>query len=233
MAFECPHCLLKYHPTDLRGDDVDRKPDAIVRLIWHNCPDCHEFIVHLAHHQLDSRIPFPTARVADGYISPSVLLKDLEGALLLYPKVKNPPILSQDIPKDYRDDYLEAHRTLEPSAKASAALSRRALQRLIETEANIKERDLATEIDKLLQTGLPAELAKNIDAIRNFGNFAAHPITSLQTGDVVDVESGEAEWTLDILGQLLDYFFVQPAENQRRRDALNQKLQAAGKKPMK
>jgi hypothetical protein len=53
------------------------------------------------------------------------------------------------------------------------------------------------------------------------------------TGEIVEVEPQEAEWLLSLLEQLFDFYFVQPARAQARRDALNAKLQAAGKPPMK
>jgi hypothetical protein len=41
--------------------------------------------------------------------------------------------------------------------------------------------------------------------IRTVGNFAAHRIKSTNTGEVVDVEPGEAEHLLNALEELLDY----------------------------
>jgi hypothetical protein len=46
---------------------------------------------------------------------------------------------------------------------------------------------------------------------------------------VVDVEPGEAEWLLDLLREVLDFFFVAPARRQARRDGINAKLRQAGK----
>jgi hypothetical protein len=80
---------------------------------------------------------------------------------------------------------------------------------------------------------LPSHLAEAIDAVRSLGNFAAHPLKSTNTGEVLDVEPGEAEWLLEVLEQLFDFYFIQPAKLQARRAALNQKLQEAGKPPMK
>ena len=80
---------------------------------------------------------------------------------------------------------------------------------------------------------LPTHLAEDVDAIRHLGNFAAHPIKSTNTGEVVDVEPGEAEWLLGLLEGLFDFYFVQPAISKRKRDALNAKLKDAGKPPMK
>jgi hypothetical protein len=65
------------------------------------------------------------------------------------------------------------------------------------------------------------------------GNFAAHPMKSQQSGAVLDVEPGEAEWNLDVLEQLFDFFYVQPAILAAKRAALNKKLEEAGKPPMK
>jgi len=63
--------------------------------------------------------------------------------------------------------------------------------------------------------------------------FASHPIKSTQTGLILDVEPGEAEWTLDVLEELFDFYFVLPATIQKKKDAFNKKLQEAGKPPMK
>jgi hypothetical protein len=47
------------------------------------------------------------------------------------------------------------------------------------------------------------------------------------------VELGEAEWNLDVLESLFDFYFVQPARAKAKRDALNKKLADAGKPPLK
>ncbi|HYZ71467.1 MAG TPA: DUF4145 domain-containing protein [Chthoniobacterales bacterium] len=113
-------------------------------------------------------------------------------------------------------------------------MSRRGVQNLLREEAKTNKKDLADQIQEVLDSGkLPSYLAENIDAIRNIGNFAAHPIKSTNTGEIVDVEPGEAEWTLDVLEELFDFYIVQPAKAKAKRDALNQKLQDAKKPPLK
>jgi hypothetical protein len=74
---------------------------------------------------------------------------------------------------------------------------------------------------------------ESLDAVRNIGNFAAHPIKSTASGEVIDVEPGEAEWNLDVLESLFDFYFVQPAALRKKQDALNAKLKEAGKPEMK
>ena len=120
------------------------------------------------------------------------------------------------------------------SAKASAALSRRCLQLLLRDKAKVKHQDLVKEIQELLDRGtLPSHIAESLDAARNIGNFAAHATKSKSTGEIVPVEDGEAEWNLDVLESLFDFYFVSPARTKARRDALNKKLADAGKPPLK
>lgn len=142
--------------------------------------------------------------------------------------------LSKHVPEKFARDYTEAVLVFEDSPKASAALSRRTLQNLLRESAGVKPQDLAQEIQEVLDTKhLPPHLSNAIDAVRNIGNFAAHPIKSKSTGEVVDVEPGEAEWLLDTLEGLFDFYFVQPAILLEKRNALNKKLADAGKPPVK
>ncbi len=72
-----------------------------------------------------------------------------------------------------------------------------------------------------------------LDAVRNIGNFAAHPIKSLGSGEIMEVEPGEAGWSLDVLKELFAFYFVRPAAIQKKRAALNEKLIEAGKSILK
>jgi hypothetical protein len=155
------------------------------------------------------------------------------GASVVYPKASARPI-SADVGEPYAKDFEEACLVLADSPKASAALSRRCLQHLLREQAKVKPTDLSKEIDQVLDSKqLPRHLASAIDAVRQIGNFGTHPIKSTNSGEVVDVEPGEAEWLLDTLEELFDFYFVQPADLQRKRDALNAKLADAGKPPLK
>lgn len=139
-----------------------------------------------------------------------------------------------DVPRGLAGDYNEACLVLADSPKASAALGRRCLQIILREHAKVKPQDLSKEIDEVLASKqLPTYIANDIDSIRHIGNFAAHPIKSTNSGEIVDVEDGEAEWTLDTLVQLFDHYFVGPAEAKKKRDALNAKLADAKKPPLK
>jgi len=142
-----------------------------------------------------------------------------------------------EVPASIASDYAEANEVLPISAKASAALSRRCLQAMLSAHG-YSGRDLVKQVDAVLSEAdaskaLPTSLRENIDAIRNFGNFSAHPVTDQTTLQIVEVEEGEAEWCLQLLLDLFDHYYVSPARAAQKRAALGAKLAAAGKPPMK
>ena len=93
---------------------------------------------------------------------------------------------------------------LADSPKASAALSHRCLQHILREKAGVKHNNLYQEIQEIIDSGaLPPHLSEQIDAVRKIGNVAAHPIKSTVSGEVVDVEDGEAEWTLIYIGGVI------------------------------
>lgn len=65
------------------------------------------------------------------------------------------------------------------------------------------------------------------------GNFAAHPIKHRTTGLIVDVEPEEANWNLDVLEELFEYYYVQPKRAEEKRKKLEAKLKGLGKPPLK
>jgi hypothetical protein len=214
---KCPHCLTAYHDEEKvieLGEDASHGWVLVQR----HCPECKKFIFHFGvakYGAMGNFLGFNEER-------------------LVYPKGAQRPAPSPEVPKLYAEDYVEACLVIPDSPKASAALSRRCLQNLLRSQAKVKHGDLANEIQQVLDAhALPSHLAESVDAIRNIGNFAAHPIKSTSSGDIVPVEPGEAEWTLDVLEGLFDFYFVQPALLKKKRAALDAKLTSAGKKPMK
>jgi len=210
---KCPHCLNGFHSDKSRyviGSDIDGEWSVT----YEECPECGKFIIELEVSEVSGRSP--------GKIFQA------------YPKGVSRTQVAKDVPDKFADDYKEACLVLSDSPKASSALSRRCLQNILREKGGIKSGDLAGEIQQVLDSKqLPSHLSAAIDAVRNIGNFAAHPIKSTNTGVIVGVEAGEAEWLLDVLEGLFDFYFVQPAIIQRKRDELNKKLGGAGKPPMK
>jgi len=129
---------------------------------------------------------------------------------MAYPPHKSLRPLPSEVPDPYKRDFDEAAAVLPLSPKASAALSRRNLQAVLRDKALTKQKDLFDQIEEVVATGkLPSHIADELHAVRNIGNFAAHEIKSKVTGAIVDVEAGEAEWNLDVLESLFDFYFVE------------------------
>jgi hypothetical protein len=144
---------------------------------------------------------------------------------------KSPPeVVDEDAP--LAADYDEACLVLADSPKSAAALARRCLQHILHEKAGATQSNLNDQIDHVL-AGLPSHLSASVDGVRTVGNFAAHPMKSTNSGELLDVEPGEAEWTLDTVEALMDFFYVAPAQTAAKRAAMNAKLSAAGKPPLK
>lgn len=141
-----------------------------------------------------------------------------------------PNVMIADVDEIFHEDYQEAIAVLPTSAKASAALSRRLLQNLLREKMGVKYQDLSNEIDEAISsTVLPSRITQMLDAVRVVGNFAAHPIKSSNTGEIQDVEPGEAELNLDVIESLFDQLFTAPRIDQERIESINKKLKEAGK----
>lgn len=223
---KCPHCLTDFHdePTETilhrgQGQLTERDETSWVarsRL----CPACGRAIIVL---------------IATRWVSgPSGSSIARTREIQVWPKGIARAPLPQEVTKDFASDYRESCNVLAESPKASAALSRYCLQRLLREVAKVKPADLSKEIDEVLASKtLPSHLAGAIDAIRAVGNFAAHPLKSTNTGAIIEVEPGEAELLLDVLEGLFNFYFVQPAVMAKKLAEVNKKLTEAGKPPLK
>lgn len=212
---KCPHCNTgihpQYHQDTIRQDESISLPDRSTShsgnwvVIHQRCPECGNAIIYL--------------RRLSQY--------DAVGTFLAYPKGITRPV-PPEVTDPYARDFREACLVLSDSPKASAALSRRCLQMILKDKAGAKKKDLIDQIDEM-KDKVPSHIATDLDAVRVIGNFAAHPVKSTNTGEIVEVEPNEAEWNLDVLESLFDFYFVQPAVAGKRRAELNKKLKDAGK----
>ncbi len=230
----CPYCRELLHFNLIAKKELDIPlgyPDTgyvgsvVDRFVGTQCPACKGILML----HMTGKISLLSGARGFGLED-----QEIKGFVFPGPEVTAVRPIPAEVPADYAADFREASVVLPFSAKASAALSRRLLQRLLHEELNINKRDLSLEIDELLlNKDLPTYIAKKVDAIRHLGNFAAHPTKSQQTGLVIDVEPGEAEWMLSILESLFDWHFVFPEVERKRTEALNAKLQEHNKPPIK
>ncbi len=169
-----------------------------------------------------------------GVLGNNEYLETIHDETIIYPKHANSREIPSEVPEPYRKDFNEAEIILPLSPKASAAISRHLLQRILREEYKLGPSSLAKEIEDFMQiSSIPSHLKEAVDAVRNIGNFAAHPLKDTNTGEIVSVEPGEADWNLDVLESLFDFTFVQPIRLKERKDKLNAKLASIGKPPMK
>lgn len=217
---KCPHCLESFHdfyeviPV---GNDASGDWGVISR----KCPSCERVVLVLGSGKI-------------GSIGGRHILECIKDERLIYPRAPSRVPLSKEVPEEFAKEYREACVVLADSPKASAALSRRCLQRLLRGKANVKPSNLTNEIQEVLDSrSLPPYIAESIDDVRNIGNFAAHPIKSERPSEIVDVEPGEADWNLDVLEALFNFYFVQPAIIKKKREILNLKLKEVDKKGLK
>lgn len=214
----CPHCAqgvgMEWPSYISSMGDADELPSGSWWIRAGNCPLCGGLLVIKAHYVGSS---------PEGFV--------FDEQHLIYPAHAAIAPLPPEVDASYVADFVEAAHVLPASAKASAALSRRLLQRTLRGKGGIgPKRSLEAEIDAAIESGgLPSGLADDLHAVRTVGNFAAHPLKDTETGAIVDVEPGEAQWLLELLRDLFDFYFVAPARREARRLALNEKLRGAGK----
>lgn len=217
---KCPHCTIEIH-EEFNSIDIDKDKNGHWRILKQHCSEYKKLIIIL---QLGNYNSGPTGAV---YFSP-------QKTFFVNPKSSSRTPCPVEVPEKFSEDYKEACLVLSDSPKASAALSRRCLQNILREVAKVTPGDLFDEIQEVINTGhLPTNISEALDTVRTIGNFAAHPIKSKITGEIIDVEPGEAEWELDVLESLFDFYFVQPTIMRKKRAALDEKLKEAGKKPMK
>ena len=155
----------------------------------------------------------------------------------IHPRFPTRQPIPSEVPSAIAEDYKEACAVLTISPKASAALSRRCLQSIL-TAQGYTNRNLAKQVDNALaetdaRKAMSPALSSTIDAIRNFGNFSAHPIDDKTTNQIIPVEGHEAEFCLEVIEEMFDHYYVRPAIAAKRKVALDAKLAAAGKPPSK
>ena len=205
----CPHCGISVQFTKGATQDLvtggNYWTDYSIR--WVECPHCHDVVITLVHQPKgESSRETP-----------------------IYPLNSKRAPVSPEVPPAIKADYDEAALILPLSAKGSAALSRRCLELvLVDAGKATAKKKLYQQIDEV-RSQLPGYLQKMLDQVRTIGNFAAHPDKDATTAAIIDVEPGEAEWNVDVLDGLFDFYNVKPAAIQHTTDQLNEELKAAGK----
>jgi hypothetical protein len=122
------------------------------------------------------------------------------------------------VPNTPNKSYGEACAIIESSPSASAIVSRRCLEQLLQTLGH-NDRSLSKQIISAKEgpdftgVGLFSLFA---DTIRRIGNLAAHP-SDLESADhPFELEYEDAQWCLQILETLFDFFYEIPLDFEMR-----------------
>ena len=237
VGITCPHCLKGFHAYErtvqssssgfncLHVLQIGKDVDGYWWIEKTTCPGCQKFVIRLVH-SYDESISLPVGQQPRQHLPSGG-----ETSRLIRPQSISRPPVPTEVPKEFSEDYQEACLVLAGSPKASAALSRRCLQLILREKAGVLNPDnLVRAIGEAIDDpSIPTDIKESLDAVRNIGNFASHPNKSLNTGEIVPVEPQEAEWCLEVIEMLFEFYFVRPADVKRRRDALNEKLTETGK----
>jgi len=221
----CPHCAIGVSPK-FTEQNIEYDKSDLWSINSMTCPECKRLILILF------------GRGKRKITTKNKGLVEMDGIFenrYILPKSINRDPIPKEVDNKYKNDFEEACLVLSDSPKASAALSRRSLQAILVDKGKASlEKNLYQQIQEVIDSkDLPSRLARNLHAVREIGNFAAHERKSTHSGEIIDVEPEEAEWNLEVIEGLFDHYFVLPAKDQERLDKLNKKLTDAGKKPIK
>ncbi len=113
-------------------------------------------------------------------------------------------------------------------------MARRCLQLTLRKQGFIK-RTLDAEIQEA-ETKVGNDLATQLHYVRVVGNIGAHPMDAeggTNFDQLLDVQPGGLVALFAAIDEAFEEFYVKPARKKRTLDALNEKLKAANKPPIK
>ena len=231
-GFQIPTLWRELTHTDPSGntDELRKRLDAVLgswprnwkdfHTFWMACPNenCKEVIVkvdrdHMVH-QGPSHVPLLSRRYS----------------WFAVPKKGGLPVVDGSVPEHYRRDCLEAWSILEDSPRMSAVLSGKIIADLLKEYCQYEDKNLSTRIKRFIEDDShPTTLKEDLEYAREIRNFSTHTMLDRE-GNVLEVGKEEAEWTLEIVAELFNYFIVGPERSKKRREKMDKTIEQAGRK---
>lgn len=192
QVYKCPYCGVAFAETDentrIRTISYDYTQEELddgysmvtqgIKATYHRCPVCYEYSIKIESHSDLFSVSYPPYT---GIFVPTY------------------------IPEAIRTDYSEACAILDASPRAAATLARRCLQGMIRDFWNVKEGNLAREID-FIKDKIPADQYKVLNGVRRLGNIGAHMEKDVNM--IVDIDPGEAQKLVKLLELLFRDWYI-------------------------
>lgn len=169
-SFICPYCngaashdwryLQMEFFDDMVGLDIIKESRYV---IFARCQGCLKTSIWL------------TEKLKNTVSNPRTFSGDDSSEILLYPFTSpDLPKANEDMPEDVKTIYDEACLVLKYSPRSSAALSRLAIEKLVD-HLEAEGSNLNLKIADLVSKGLPQQIQQMLDSVRVIGNNAVHP----------------------------------------------------------
>ena len=192
--------------------------DTSVAFDWMHCANetCKQLVVRM-HESIPTLPPHIGPETQTRYVRPMWSIRRIDSL----------------VPEPFRTDYLDAAAILGISPRMSAVLTRKIVYDLLERYADVCEYTLKASLDKfIVDVSHPTRVRESLQHLREIGDFGAHTQKD-GVGKVIDVSSEDAEWTMDLVDRLFDYFILDPERDKALRSKWDTNLQDTGRKPIK
>jgi hypothetical protein len=214
MSYICPHCKTA---TNLRQSDVAQNflqlapvygnISIISKTFIYRCanPKCYKFKINVSISSGNFR----------GYNGDTPLVNNEQMIIskTMHPYVDVPIELPDYIPEAIRQDFNEAYAIKDLSPKASATLSRRAIQGMIRDFWGISKNRLIDEIEAIKDKVDPLTW-EAIDSIRRIGNVGAHMEKNIN--EIIAIDDNESTLLLELITTLIHDWYVIRHERSER-----------------
>lgn len=187
-----------------------------------NCPVCKGFAAHkwrsnFRHRsttlgfsingqetevEIDS---FIVESICEACSDSSFWIKNSQEEILIFPLINvDVPIPNPDMPNNIKQIFNEAGLVLNSSPRASAALSRLAID-ILTKEVVPDAKNLNYGIGKMVEQGMPVEIQQSLDIVRVIGNNAIHP------GEIdISDDKDTAQSLMELLNIIVENRISQP-----------------------
>jgi hypothetical protein len=242
MDVECPVCT-KQTPPDWRTFETYTEEGHAKSLIsgletqklnrvwleWMRCGNekCEQVVVRVTETRIEFAGDAPIQKSESWVARP----RFGETKRQVDPEVRDP----------FRSDYLEATAILDISPRMSAVLARRIVGDLLKAYAGKSQWSLTARIRSFIDDGNhPPFVTTNLEHLREIADFGAHTQEVEEANEsgemesfIIDADREDAEWTLDIVDRLFEYFVVLPAADEEMRSKWDRIIERTGRKPLR